>query len=527
VRPCPGGIAGRSEWLTLGELYPVLRDRLRSKGLPLPNQRGTDTADRFPFTANRALAAPAAAKRPAASAMVASVSAAAVPEEDTALLRQTAIGCFDTIVNYAYGTRDYSDTVTQHRLSQLAEYAAVADPDRSERIARRLPEQDRRMQALAGIALAMATWATAEGRADAARAPDLLHRASRLAGELAGVLESTPLGKLFSQTERQTSRMGRFMQGLAESDRWVGRIRLVLALAARDPDDAARYFDQALRASSFFDRYGQSVTRSEVAKAMVTTDPERAFDIAKSIGDKEVRSAALREMAQTVAGDDRDQAARMLAEAEQAAGKIRDKIVRAAYVCHVAEAVAPLDAAWAERVVNTVDHPGLGPAGRYAVASLAARTDPVRAERIGRRLPYDADKASILAIVARFFADPDRTAALLTEAQEYLRPLEPDARTAAAMTEIARTLSAFDPVRAAALLDEVETVLGNLADITYSHLLLRIARTTAEIDADRAARILKGICTMTLSPESHAVNDAARGLTLESIAKHCMKIVCP
>lgn len=238
------------------------------------------------------------------------------------------------------------------------------------------------MQALAEIALVMATWATAEGRTDAARSADLLDRASRIADELTGVLESTPLGKLYTQEELQTSRMGRFMQSLAESDRWVGRIRLVLALASRDPDGAAnvRYFDHALRASSFFDKYGRSVTRSEVAKAMVTTDPERAFGIPKSIGDNTVRSKALREMARTVAGDDRDQAARMLAEAERAAGKIRDKNVRAAYVCLVAEAIAPQDAAWAERAANSVDHPGLGPAGRYKVASLVARTDPVRAE---------------------------------------------------------------------------------------------------------------------------------------------------
>lgn len=48
------GIRDRSPWLTLGEIYPVLRHRLKAKGLPLPNQRGTDTADKFLFTANAA-----------------------------------------------------------------------------------------------------------------------------------------------------------------------------------------------------------------------------------------------------------------------------------------------------------------------------------------------------------------------------------------------------------------------------------------------------------------------------------------
>jgi Trk K+ transport system NAD-binding subunit len=48
------GIPGGPERLTLGMLYPHLRRRLHLRGLPPPNQRGTDTADRFPFTRNAA-----------------------------------------------------------------------------------------------------------------------------------------------------------------------------------------------------------------------------------------------------------------------------------------------------------------------------------------------------------------------------------------------------------------------------------------------------------------------------------------
>jgi Trk K+ transport system NAD-binding subunit len=49
------GIPGGPELLRLGTLYLHLRSRLRSRGLPLPNQRGTDTADQFGFTRNAAL----------------------------------------------------------------------------------------------------------------------------------------------------------------------------------------------------------------------------------------------------------------------------------------------------------------------------------------------------------------------------------------------------------------------------------------------------------------------------------------
>ncbi len=48
------GISGKPPRLTFGDIYPVLRQRLRAKALPAPNQRGTDTASQFPFTANAA-----------------------------------------------------------------------------------------------------------------------------------------------------------------------------------------------------------------------------------------------------------------------------------------------------------------------------------------------------------------------------------------------------------------------------------------------------------------------------------------
>ncbi|MEV6150520.1 hypothetical protein AB0L53_09275 [Nonomuraea sp. NPDC052129] len=38
------GLPDGPEWLTLDLIYPHLRHRLHSRGLPEPNQRGTDTA---------------------------------------------------------------------------------------------------------------------------------------------------------------------------------------------------------------------------------------------------------------------------------------------------------------------------------------------------------------------------------------------------------------------------------------------------------------------------------------------------
>src|SRR5215467_13895243 len=50
-----GGIPGKAPELTFGEIYPVLRQRLQAKGLPVPSQRGTSAVDAFHFSANAAV----------------------------------------------------------------------------------------------------------------------------------------------------------------------------------------------------------------------------------------------------------------------------------------------------------------------------------------------------------------------------------------------------------------------------------------------------------------------------------------
>jgi hypothetical protein len=50
------GIVGGPPKLMLNDIYLHLRHRLGAAGLPTPNQRGTDTADRYPFTQNAASA---------------------------------------------------------------------------------------------------------------------------------------------------------------------------------------------------------------------------------------------------------------------------------------------------------------------------------------------------------------------------------------------------------------------------------------------------------------------------------------
>jgi hypothetical protein len=51
------GIPGKAPRLTFTDIYPVLRERLRGKGLPLPSQRGNGAIGQFYFSANAAVAA--------------------------------------------------------------------------------------------------------------------------------------------------------------------------------------------------------------------------------------------------------------------------------------------------------------------------------------------------------------------------------------------------------------------------------------------------------------------------------------
>src|SRR5262249_28941905 len=49
------GVPGKAPQLTFADIYPVLRQRLRAKGLPVPSQRGTSAVGMFYFSANAAV----------------------------------------------------------------------------------------------------------------------------------------------------------------------------------------------------------------------------------------------------------------------------------------------------------------------------------------------------------------------------------------------------------------------------------------------------------------------------------------
>lgn len=100
------GIPGRPSPLTFGDIYPELLRRLRVKGLPEPRQRGTDTAQQFPFAANTA----------AAHAGVHAIAAGKLDQERQALLVPINLGILRAL---------YGGAIDPALEAQLA-----ADPDR-------------------------------------------------------------------------------------------------------------------------------------------------------------------------------------------------------------------------------------------------------------------------------------------------------------------------------------------------------------------------------------------------------------
>jgi len=188
------GIPGKPSQLTFGDIYPELQQRLRTKGLPAPSQRGTDTAHQFPFTANPAaraepaerIAPPVTAEEWAAAAR-ASIAGAVVAAERLADEAQAQAGPFTG--NAVTRTDDHGNSagetlqtvrspvltdqprvirllddairaalaITSERgraqvLARVAQVLAASDPDRAERIARSITLDLWKAEALADIA---------------------------------------------------------------------------------------------------------------------------------------------------------------------------------------------------------------------------------------------------------------------------------------------------------------------------------------------------------------------------------------
>ena len=207
------GIPGKAPGLTLNDIYPVLRQRLRGKGLPAPSQRGIDAASRFLFTANAAAevgppaasavgehdgllapqqAEPATPRSPRQPDVVADALRAAHSITDDAAKAPAlaAAGAALAAANRRRATvliaeaEDLAQSIpgAAQKASALAAVAARlahADADRAERLAQSVPNPSLKAPALAVIAETLTA-------TDTDRAARLTAEAERLAQSIPG-----------------------------------------------------------------------------------------------------------------------------------------------------------------------------------------------------------------------------------------------------------------------------------------------------------------------------------------------------
>jgi len=366
------GIPGKPPWLTFGDIYPVLRQRLRAKALPAPNQRGTDTAYQFPFTANAA--------------------ARIGPEARGILPEGSGTG------GVAHKSRE------------------PARADRA-RVTRILDDAERIAESIAGghwKARALASFAGAVAATDPDRAARLSADAERIAQSITreewkGKMLADIAGAVAATDPDRAERIAQSITSMNAKARALASV--AGAVGATDPDRAARLSADAERiAQSITPEDWKAETLASFAGAVAATDPDRAERIAQSITRQGRKARALASVAGAVAATDPDRAARLSADAERIAQSITSEDWKAETLASVAGAVAATDPDRAERIAQSITSEPRKEGALADIAGAVAATDPDRAERIAQSITGMYAKAQALAGIAGAVAatDPDR-----------------------------------------------------------------------------------------------------------------------
>jgi hypothetical protein len=254
------GIPGKPAQLTFNDIYPELRQRLRAKGLPVPSQRGTDTAHQFLFTANTA-------------ALTGPTAYTILPSSDGNDSRET------TLTDLEPSQLEPSQTARSRQARILTDALRAAWSITSE-----YPK-----------ALALVRIAEVVATADP-------HRADRLTAEAERIAQS-----IISKSWKALALASIAEAAVAEPDR-----------AARITAEAERI------AQSIGDDNARAFVLARIAGVVAEADPDRAERIAQSLGDDNARAITLARIAEAVAAGDPDRADRLTAEAERIAQSIAD-----------------------------------------------------------------------------------------------------------------------------------------------------------------------------------------------------------
>ena len=374
------GIPGKAPRLTLGDIYPVLRQRLQGKGLPAPGQRGTDAGGQFCFTANAAVPA-----GPSTQDLRAEDPGTAEPAHSSSQADQPGRSRHASIITGAlHAAHSISSVNAKARaLVAIAEALAATDPGRAarviidaDRVAQSITSESAKAQALAAVAGPLA--ATDADRAE---------RAAR---------------SVTSQSLKA--------QALAA----VAKV-----LAATDPDRAARLITDAEHlAESIPDPNAKAAALAAVTAGLAAIDSDRAERLAQSISGPAPTAMTLAALARTLATTDPDRAARLLADAERLARSIGGASLRAPTLAAIAEALAALDPDRAARLITdaerlawSIPDPDAKAAALAAVTAGLAVTDSDRAERLAQSITNASFRAPALAAAAKALATGPNPAA--------------------------------------------------------------------------------------------------------------------
>jgi caspase domain-containing protein len=362
------GIPGKARRLTLSDVYPVLRQRLRGKGLPAPNQRGIDAASRFLFTVNAAEAGPRA---PDPAGGPPGPLTPPPPPEPAGPPGSPQAGVVTDALRAAHSITD--DAAKAPALAAVAGAVALTDPGRAQRL------------------IADAQRIAESVPSPAARAAALVAVADNLAAiDAPGAVR---LAQAIPEPGSKAPALAAAAAGLAATDR--GHANTLIAEA----EDLAQAIPGATPKASAL---------AAVAARLAPADADRAERLAHSVPNPSLRAPALAAIAEALTATDTDRAARLIADAERLALSIPGASLRAPALATVARALSATDPRRATALIADAEHlaqaiPGTAQksSALAAVAAGLAPTDTERAQRLAQSIVGAASRALALAAVAK------------------------------------------------------------------------------------------------------------------------------
>ena len=379
------GIQDRPAQLTLGEIYPVLRKRLQDKELPLPNQRGIDTADRYPFTANAAYSTRRVST--ATPASVADVAAAPPqPHEPTAAVKLT-VREFDAAVQTAYAIPD--DRARSRALAAMAQQMRAVDPDLATALLDDAEICALAVKGAAALAQALAELGAAVLADDAEHAARLFDSAEATIEKIwSKYLRAEALAQIAPIVAADRARTERVIQAIRHPGlKATAQADVALALAATDPRRAE------LTAMAIADDSSRAHAMARIAPIVARTDLHRALEIARMITDVSARDSALAGIVQKVAQREADRA-------ERIARAITNKTLKSEALAKVVSALAVVDPDRAQDIVGEITDKYWKEVAQVQLARNLASSDSSRASRAAHKISNKRVRTELLAKIA-------------------------------------------------------------------------------------------------------------------------------